>query len=203
MKIFNTVQELWDHCTLCRLCGKSCRDISVSVGPDDKFDLSFYQKDKGSLNMSCLYNKRRNNGAIQVDYSINCLDNFCDVSVVNIADQLKAKKIKESYFYFYIESTCDICGHGITSSLDLEINETKHITNIGLERESYYVLKEPDRFHITTYHDRNVMYVSRCYLDEDSNLIEDLNPIKLPLVNLDFSNQHHVVEKIKTLILFS
>lgn len=207
MKIFNSMQELWDYCSLCPICQLNKRDITISVGPDSVFTLTGFKKKDNSLKLECAFKKKQN--VYTVEYDINCETNHfkidvTDVKVIIEETKLPIHRVTEAYFYFYIQSRCPECECSSAHGADLELDIVdKKISNIELERESFWLLKESDKFHITVIHDRNVMLVSRCHGLDDFDYREDEKTIELPLVKLDLSNQPKMVNKIKTLILFS
>lgn len=209
MKTFNNVQELWDYCETCPICMRRCREVVVSVGPDGAFILVAAQKqNNGSLFLQCTYKNKRN--VYSVNYDINCLDNTFKVEVPYVRDLAPGEvanpeKVKKAYFYFYIEGLCRECHCTSAHGQDLELDIVdKKISNIGLERESFYLLEGKDKFHVSPIHDRNVLLVSRCYPDDEGiGFIESDKTIELPFVKLDLSDQERVVNKLKTLILFS
>lgn len=209
MKTFNNVKELWDYCSFCPICLRHCREVVVSVGPDGAFILVSAQKqDNDTLFLQCTYKNKRN--VYSVNYDINCLDNTFTVDVPYVRDLAPGevanpKRVKEAYFFFFIEGLCRECNCTSAHGLDLELDILdKKISNIGLERESFYLLEGKDKFHVSPIHDRNVMLVSRCYPDDTGfGFIPSDKTIELPLVKLDLSDQEKVVNKLKTLILFS
>ncbi len=209
MKSFNSVQELWDYCSFCPICHRNCREVIVSVGPDGAFILVAAKKrDNGILYLQCTYKNKRH--IYSVDYNINCLDNTFTVDVPRVQDlppgeTPNTQRVKEAYFFFFVEGLCRECNCTSAHGLDLELDIVdKKISNIGLERESFYLLEGKDKFHVSPIHDRSVMLVSRCYPDDEGiGFIESDKTIELPLVKLDLSDQDKVVNKIKTLILFS
>lgn len=208
MKTFNSVQELWDYCLFCPICMRNCREVVVSVGPDGVFILISSQKKDNNLYLQCTYKNKRN--IYNVDYNINCLDNTFHVEVPKVQELAPGEvanpiRVKQAYFFFFVEGLCHECHCTSAHGLDLELDIVdKKISNIGLERESFYLLEGKDKFHVTPIHDRNVMLVSRCYVDdEEIGFSESDKTIELPLVKLDLSDQAKATNKIKTLILFS
>jgi hypothetical protein len=209
MKAFNNIQELWDYCSYCPICQKDCCRTDVSVGPDACFNLTSFKKDDVFLDMQCVFKNYHN--AYSVEYKVNCLDNTFDVSVDNVQPLLEVeekpyRKIEEAYFYFYIQSYCDECDNVFIFSADIELDIVdKKVSDLQLERESLYLLKGEDKFHLTLIHDRNVMLVSRCFDSTDNMLAwgEDEKIMELPLIRFDLSDQKNVVQRLKTLILFS
>lgn len=180
----------------------------MSVGPDPVFILVSSQKKDNNLYLQCTYKNKRS--VYTVEYNINCTDNSFVVDVPNVVElplgeTAKPQKVKEAYFFFFVEGLCRECNCTSSHSMDLELDIVdRKISNIGLERESYYLLEGKDKFHVTPIHDRNVMLVSRCYVDdEEIGFSESDKTIELPLVKLDLSDQAKATNKIKTLILFS
>jgi hypothetical protein len=212
MKILNTIQKLWNYCLFCPICQDSCRTIRISVGPDRTFEFLSFKKGEHILDVSCLYKK--NFYKYQVDYLIDCDNNIFKVNVFEVPNidarfhnpekvRDVASLIKEAYFFFHIESDCVVCGCSQTHGLDLEFDTIeKTISNIGLERESIFLMKNTDKFHITLIYDSNIMLVSRL-IKSEGPIEEDSKALELPLVNFDFTNIDKVISKIKTFILFS
>lgn len=204
MKAFNTLQELWDYCSYCPICQKSGRDMIISVGPDDVFSLIDFSKDDNFMHLHCRYTNKNNSYA--VNYNIDCRDNTFNVSVADLQmmmpdTRLSPIKVKRAYFYFYMQSKCYDCMAAYTYSSDLELDMlNNNVSNIGLERESIYLLKVDDQWHISLFYETDIMHVSK-YVGVD--IIEEVNPIRLPLMKLDWSDQAKVVERIRTLSLFT
>ena len=195
MKILNTVQELWSYCLYCPICKDTCRDISVSVGPDDDFQVVFHEKEDQFLNIQCIH--KHNNKQTNVTYHIDCLKNTFEIVD---GDPFLAK----TYCYFYIQSDCRRCDATHTNGTDLELNlEEKRVYNIGVEREGIYLLSTKDKYHITMSYDVNAMLVSKCFEDDEGMIIDDNRVCKLPIVNLDFSKPRKTAHRIKTLLVFS
>lgn len=191
MKLFNSIQELWNYNEFCPLCKKN-REVIVSVGPDIVNNLLLFEKSGNQLILTCNF---KNNGLREGQYKINCDTNRYDIT----------NPILDEYrdFYFYIQSFCYSCHKSCVASIDLELmSEIKMISNIGMERESYYLYEEKNIFHIILNHSDNKLQINKCYLKEDGRFIESL-VMRLPLMNLDLNDSEKVINKIKTLILFS
>lgn len=205
MKLFNTIQELWDYCQYCPICARNCREVIATVGPDYSFLLIDYSKYESKLDLHCTYKKKGN--VFNIDYHIDCKENTFRVGeprTVSVSlDPLKPEKVKSANFYFFIEGICHECNSSSTNSQDLEFDlESSTIYNMGLERENFYLSDADEHFHITPIHDRNVMLVSRLYQNGQVGFSES-KTIELPMVKLDLSDQARTINKLKTLILFS
>lgn len=207
MKQFENIQELWDYCAYCPFCMRNCREMAVSVGPDNVFILVEFKKQNHRLLLECTFKSKRH--IYNVDYDINCLDNSFDVTVPRVqevpaGETANPDKAKKAYFFFFIEGICRECSCTSAHGADLELDLLgKQISNIELERESLYFLECEDKFHVSPIHDRNVMLVSRCYVDDEFGISDSEKTIELPLVKLDPTDQAKTVSKIKTYILFS
>lgn len=197
-KVFNTIQELWDYCSICPLCQKE-RNMMVSVGPDTDFTYSSFQKFKSDLKLECII---INDGFYYSEFNIDCVNNTFDVLVERSEDipdpEYLSKLLAKPFLYLYLQSGCKKCGHASSYSADMEFHlSTWEIDNIRLEREIFILVKEEKYFNIDIFYDENYMTVA----SGPSHL--ERRGIKLPLFDLDFSNQAKLVDKIKTLILFS
>lgn len=210
MKALNTLQELWSHCLFCPICRDVVRDVEVSVGPDEAFSITKWEKDNHILKLDCIFKAKKQK--YRTVYSINCLDNSFVVDISEpthtsaSSDTYKrVDKASAPYFFFYIYSDCRKCDNTHTNSSDLELDLlNRKVTNIGLEREGIYLLTEKDKYHLTLCHDSNEIELSKMFYDEGMDtLVDDNKTINLPLIDFDFSNIKKVVNKIKTLLVFS
>lgn len=202
MKILNTVQELWDYCLFCPVCQEDCRKMTVSVGPDDTFEVITFEKSESTLTLNCLMKKRR-----VCKYIINCADNTFRVFYSNQNQEVLTEKSNAVYFYFYLSSNCQQCHKSYTNSNDLELDVQNYLVcNVGIEREGIQLITQSNGFHITKFNyfdsSKNEMLISRC-LKQDGELMVEDKFIRLPSVDLDFSNPEKVVNKILTLLTFS
>jgi hypothetical protein len=204
MKILNTLQELWSHCLFCPICRDVIREVSVSVGPDDAFTIKKWEKENHILHLHCTFKAKKQK--YKTVYHINCLDNSFTVDISEpVRTTERADGASAPYFFFYIFSDCKKCNNTHTNSSDLELDLlNKKVTNIGLEREGIYLLSEKDKYHLTICHDSNEIELSKMFHDDAlGTLVDDNNVISLPLIEFDYSNVKKVINKIKTLLVFS
>lgn len=206
MKILNTIQELWAYCLFCPICQDSVRTIYVDVGPDDTFQLSNFKKDNHILKLDCAFRAKKQ--IYNIDYCINCLDNSFTVDIHEpkpITDNSRVDKASAPYFYFYIHSACRECDTTHTNSNDLEIELlTSKITNIGMETEDVYLCGDKYNFHIATSYSENEMLISKFKEDPfNGEFVNDDKPCQLPIIDFDYSSPKKVINKIKTLLVFS
>jgi hypothetical protein len=201
MKSFDNLQEVWDYCTFCPLCQKDGRNISVSVGPDRFWSFVSFEKVDNILLTVCTYKYKQNR--YFVNYNFNCIDNTFLLKYDSADEIFQAnllEKAKEAYFYFYIDGVCPNCECSAAATTDLELDlQAGIITNIQLEREKFLLSEEKDKFHVTSAHSSNILRVSKY----DADSFEEDEEVELPLFDLDLTNQAKLVNKLKTLILFS
>lgn len=206
MKLFNTLQELWDHCAFCPICLRKCREVLISVGPDDEFTLLSTKKSNEALHIKCSFKNKTD--LYSIIYQINCLDNSYTVDIKYLcprdstADVIyQGQKILEPYFFFFIEGVCNECLCANSHSVDFELSILdKKISNLKLDREDFLLSskKGSNSMLITLSYGKNILAVNMA--DNNST---PLPTIKLPMINLDFSDQDKAMDRIKTLILFS
>lgn len=204
MKIFNTLKELWDHCFFCPICQKDGREMTVSVGPDEVFTLISYQKSSTNLDMECRFQYRKK--LYLVNYKINCLDNsfIVDIKEDYQDNSSNNEGASRSYFYFYIQSHCPDCNQSSVFGEDIELSFLdKKIYNLSLQEEEFYLPKNNPTILIDLDHMLDVTNIYKCSNSDGKFYIDFNSEVQLPLLNLDFSNQEKVFDKIKTLILFS
>lgn len=203
MKILNTVENLWDYCLFCPICQKKIREITISVGPDEVFELTSFEKNENSLILNCS-TKIRNN-IYYCRYDINCNSNKFQFSVLGastLPTELAINRASSPYFYFYIYSNCTECGLSYLNSNDLELDLLDDkVVNIGLEREGIHILNQNGNFLISISYGSNNMLISRVLLED--GIYVNGKPSTFPIADFDFSNPGRVINKIKTMLLFS
>jgi hypothetical protein len=222
MKIFNTFQKLWNYCLFCPICQEPSRTISISIGPDEEWRLTEFQKEGSELKLftTCtifdsdepedpeLRRKFRKLNSCSATFIIDCDNNTFVLQgnrfAFNDEDPKLVELAKKNATYIYLHAKCNRCDNTYLDTMDIGLDPISNtLSNFQIEREGAYLMSEKDKFHISLQHDRGLMSVSRMFESILSNIVEDEKVIDLPLVNLDFSNAPKVVNKIKTLILFS
>ena len=102
MKILNTIQELWEHCLYCPICKESCREMHVSVGPDETCNIISFKKKNEILHLTCKLLLRKLKYIVH--YTVNCNDNSFDVKFSAPEDNsVDINTASSPYFYFYIQ----------------------------------------------------------------------------------------------------
>lgn len=207
VKLFNSVEELWAYCLFCPICKNPDRFLDLTAGPDDHFKIEAWKKVGTQLQLDCGFrhdrkDKKSRAGHYKANYVVDCQQNTYHLSTSG-PDSALAEKAAEFNFFFHVYAKCKACYNSSVNTTDIEFDDSKKLVyNMEVDRESVYLLEDKDKYHITLSHDRNVMMVSRCSLQKET-IIDEENVIDLPLINLDFSNPTKIVNKIKTLILFS
>jgi hypothetical protein len=204
VKIFSSIEKLWDYCLLCPLCKNPERHLELTVGPDEHFEIKEWKKIAAHLQIDCDFRYDREDksspaGSYTASYLVDCQQNSYKMLAAG-PDQVIADKATEVEFFFYIFAECKACNYSYLNTSDLEFNNVeKSIDNIQLDRESLYLFQDNNGYRITLDYDENVMVVVPPPLQEES----ETRGITLPLIELDISNPTKTISKIKTWILFS
>lgn len=193
MKILNSVRELWEQCQFCPICQENIRTVEV-----DQFNINVvhWKKTDNNLKIRCCPNNDRSFEFLQiVNYSINCDDN----SFHYVANSGEENKISVTC---QISGKCEKCRLTWSSGTMLLNGDNKQVENICLDRESVYVIGPEGNYHVTLLHYCEATLLSKCYVRDDGSIDND-KVSEYPLVKLDFSKPQKVLNKVKTLILFS
>lgn len=198
MKQFSNFNELWEYCLYCPICKKSERKMEVIIGPEDTCRLTSYLKKSKDLELRV---KTRDSDSLvhKYEFIIDCVSN---TFVIN-------KKYNYSpdidIFYLYLFSNCDDCDSYInTSDINLDM-KLSILDTISLDQEGINLLSVKDKYNIISDHTNQHLIISKLYPSND-----DLQKIRiskrhttLPLIELNYSDQLSVSQKIKTLLMFS
>lgn len=203
MKSFNSLQELWDYCAFCPVCQESCRKVQPQVGPTN-YEVQSIEKLDNILEIKTSIRFRGTK--YSVDFHIDCMSNTVQSTINSHPDDgdEPPKGADRAFTYLRLSSDCGKCGCTHSNSSEMEMPLINGVLSpTAVDREGLYLLDQSDKYHITLIYDRKVMLVSKCYLESDSIPVDDNRVLELPLVQFDFTNMDRVVNKIKTLILFS
>jgi hypothetical protein len=198
VKIFSSIEKLWDYCLLCPLCKNPERHLELTVGPDEHFEIKEWKKIAAQLQIDCdfRYDREDKNspaGSYTASYLVDCQQNSYKMLAAG-PDQVIADKATEVEFFFYIFAECKACNYSYLNTSDLEFNNVeKIISNIQLDRESLCLSQDENKYRIILAHDANDMLV----------VPYKKKGLHLPLTDLDLSNPGKVIEKLKLWILFS
>lgn len=221
MKKFENLQELWSYCQYCPVCRQACRNIDLSVVPDN-FKLISYRKEERFLKLFCVA-QRRKQEKYKINYIIDVITGKYSVEVLELIDaptvEMNADtnldeeekhrlrvKMSKSCIFFYLNGDCSNCNNSYISTIDAELSgTTMSITgsSIGIEREGITILLPNDKYRLTILHDTGKTLINKCIVDKNSNILDDFSTFETSVVNFDFSNLEKVIHRIKTLITFS
>lgn len=186
MKLFDNLEKMWEYCEFCPVCQKNSRKIYVYIGPEDIFEIESYTKDNGVLDLCCFFIDTTRL-KYDLDINIDCITNSFDITwPTGNCDKLNAI-LKDKFLYIYVQSFCKGCSD--TYSADIEASFLdKKFSNMKLEKE-VVLLKQ---WLLITNHEDSKMY-----------LIKDRKKITLPIINFDYSDPQKVIDRLKTLIIFT
>jgi hypothetical protein len=203
MKKFNTLQELWSYSLYCPLCKDVVRNMVVSMGPSNVSAVKTFKKVNQFLHVDARFHffKKKYNGKL----IINCVTNTFEIAVEQIEDgDLLVNKSPSSTLYLELQSTCNECANTFVVSSDIDIDLLgKTLSNFSISREGFYLLKGKSKYHVSLDHESNTMDISKCFEDDSGTIVDDNKPLRFPIINFDFSNTQKVINKIRTLLVFS
>jgi hypothetical protein len=172
------------------------RDIEVLVGPEERLTLVSWNKQDHIVKLQVRHTEK-SSFVHRYYFEINGLNNSCDFKKINpySPDILD--------FYFYLYANCNDCDSFINSAdIDVFFEENK-LSFIGVEQEGFDLkLKNKYLFHLNLDYEQELMLVYKLSKKVDL-YINDGIPCKLPLLNLDLSDQNKAINKIKKLLIFS
>jgi hypothetical protein len=203
MKHLNSVQEVWARCMFCPLCQDVVRDVDVIVGPSEMAELVSFKKNGPILEVKCkipLGSKKNVH-----TYYIDCPRNTFTFSVVEVGIQeAPNNRVAGGYFFLTFMSSCPQCNCTYTNSLDMELDFLqKKISNLGISLEGIYLLKDKSKFHLTFQHENDTILVSKMTEDTNGELVDDNKTVSFPMTHFDFSKPKKVLNRLKTLLVFS
>lgn len=204
MRPITTIQELWSYCLFCPICRDITREISIQGGPPEVTQIKSYRKVDHFLEIDCFVTVSKKQYGIT--YYLDCLRNTFTQTIKEIGIQdPPINRASSANFYIYFLADCRVCNSTHTNSQDIELDILKKkVSNIGVSLEGVYLLKQKDKYHLTIQHKDQKILVSRMIEDPDSGeLIDDNKVVSFPLTHLDFSKPKKLINRIKTLLVFS
>ena len=204
MRILASIQELWNYCDYCPVCKENNGQLILTMGPDECITLVKHNKTENNLELNCILNVSTNQYTI--DFDIDCNNNTFsfDLSKPKPTSNAIIEASKPG-ITLCIQKICQKCNYYYVNGSDIELNIlTKNAEEIGIERESAYLIHENDQYHITVSYDSQTLFASKFYI-MNGNIIDDATPFEYPTSNIeiDFNDAKKVIRKIKTLQTFS
>lgn len=201
MKILS-VQKLWSHCIYCPICKDVCR--TNEIVPFHGTKITKWSKEDATIHIKCLVEKQtyeNNKSSKFLRWKLSCDINAIDNTV--LSEIVAAKDEKEfPELEFQVIGNCLKCLNTFSTgqfSIDLK---SGIVEKISLDKDSVHLLTEDGNYHVSLLHYSNSMVVSKCSIRDDGS-IEDGETTIFPMVEVDFHQPKKVINKIKTLLLFS
>lgn len=192
----------------CPICQDTCREISVTLGPDGVVTPVHLMKLDENLQLVTSVQIREDKYSIT--FNIDCIKNTFEFIISDKVSNPKdfVEKAARSSLFFFVESDCKKCMNSWTNGKDIELNFlTKKIENIGLEREEIWLTKTKDKFLVAYEYIEGYMSIDKLLESFDFDGLvghhPSSSPTKLPITELDFKNYNKIINKIKTVLVFS
>lgn len=196
MKNFNSLQDLWNYCLYCPICQDFTRTIEPIIGPEDVYRLISYQKKNHLLDLR-IKAKDADSLVHKYEVIIDCSSNeFIIHKKYDYSPQVDV-------FYLYLFSNCDNCdSHVNTSDIDFNLLSNK-LEEISLDQEGNNLLNGKHKYNVIADYSSNCLIISKLSVSKDGNLSISKNHAILPLIDLDYTDQSVVSQKITNLLIFS
>ena len=202
MKIFNNLQELWEHCLFCPICKTYDRDITITFGPEENYKLLSFTRNT-FLNLRVKYSLDYSRYIVQ--YIIDCADGSFTTKVSEL-DEAKAQTNKTTmpYSYFYIESDCRTCHctSAMTSNIQLDMKNSK-VYNFLLSKEEVVMLDNTnDSYHAILDYSNKTTTVYPCFKRNDDTIVDIVPPANFNLIEVDLMKADKAIKRMKNIIKF-
>ena len=177
------------------------RKIDVLSGPNQALEITKFQKKDRILHLEQVAQIRKQR--YNINYYIDCPSNTFTLSISEPSPSDKSVDgASSSNFSFYLNGICDSCDFTFVEGSVIELDLfRKTIANIGVVFEEFYLFDKKNKFRVSLEYENNSTSIVK--LDNDGEAIKEDNPFVIPLVDWDFSNTKKIINKIKTLLVFS
>lgn len=126
-----------------------------------------------------------------------------DIVNQQLSQPTAIKELQEVGFFFSIYANCSECESSV-NTFDIEVwLDTKEIGDFGIEFESIFLIKTKDTYNLGLYPGDKTMVAVRLLEDESGNFQDDSAAVNLPYVEFDYSNEEHVMNRLKMMLTFN
>lgn len=190
MKIFDTLQQLWEELIFCPICLDNSRVPSITA--EDGFFIHSFGIDNFKLKISGNNNFSKYISLAPVHFEIDLKTNIS--RIINHSNMDKV--------CLHFDAECNKC-HSYVRSFITVYFKTETISNIKIYSEDVYLFNDSHKYHITfLYHD-NYMLISSLEIDQTGTLIDKNKVLRRAIINLDLSDVDKAINKIQTILVFS
>ena len=176
----------------------------MSVGPDNIFLLQDFNYLDNKIKIQGLFKTKKHKYNLIFNISPDNNSFSSQIKEYPAEDNDVQNKARKPYFYFYLYSKCRICDLSEANSTDIEIDLlSNQLKNIGLEHENILLLDEQDGFRIEFEYDSNTTLIRKCMISKDFIKDDNKKALCFSILDLDFADKNKLLNKIKTLVLFS
>lgn len=126
-----------------------------------------------------------------------------DIVNQQLSQPAAIKEIQEVGFFFSIYANCSECESSI-NTCDVEVwLDTKDLSDFGIDFESIFLIKTKDTFNLGLYPKDKRMVAVRLLENESGDFQDDSEAVSLPYVEFDYSNEEHVMNRLKMMLTFN
>ena len=179
----------------------------MSIGPEDSTKL--VQHKKTATNLIITF-KALLIQSYKITINIDCNKNSFSLTIKEIPDKSKNISSASNIFYIYFNAECKHCLKTYCSSSDIEIDIlNSKIGSCELERDAVLVNIDNRNYLIFYRNDTSCdpsvkkMFIYDCKYEYDLMTPKIGTEIEIPITKFDYSDLDKVIQKIKTLLIFS
>ncbi len=196
MKLFDNIQNVWEYCNKCPICQSNCKASIVVYA--DYLKMIGYEKEGNALHIHLVYDQTKRKVSISID---------CNTHII-LAQDIYDEKFEELYedrLFLTFHGSCDQCKRFQINSNEILIDLMKNYidSDNSIQRESFYLSCMEDNFHVSLLYYNSTMIVSRYIENKSGEFITTGNVFYGKMVNCDLVNQSKIINKLKTLLIFS
>lgn len=188
MKKFNNLEELWNYCSFCPICQNNSREMEVSVVEFEDI-IKEYSFIKNKEILEIISEDKFQNTYIN---KINCLTN-----------KVEMMTFPSEFGYFTIAGACDIHLNRSVSRSHFSLKANVLETSLCcIEHEYFSYLFEDNHILVMFNHNSDKTTISFSKIDKSNRYRISLRISLDYLLDIDFTNEQNMINKLKTILVF-
>jgi hypothetical protein len=187
--------------------------VSITVDTD-YLTVVKYEKDDNKLTIHFVYGKEKKELSLAIDCKLNTIitQNIYYEALPSLSKNndikdysIKMMKAVDDRLFVSIHGFCTNCRRSQTNSNDILIDLTnnKIIYDNSIQSEHFYLSHMEDNFHVSFLYHSETIVVSRYKIDQHNSFVTVGSVFYGKMIECDLTNQQKLINKLKTLLIFS